>query len=69
MSFVFAPAATYLVSLFRKNCNNIKNNLTILRLDFLCSNLESNLQILLAETCTAKMLNLESNFVSKCAAQ
>ena len=59
MSFVFAPAATYLVGLCRKNCNNIKNNLTILRLDFLRSKLESNLQILLTETCTAKMLNLD----------
>jgi len=39
MSFVFAPAATYMVSLSRKNCNNIKNHLAILCLDFLRSNL------------------------------
>ena len=38
MSFVFAPAATYLVSLYR----NIKNHLTILRLDVLRSNLALN---------------------------
>ncbi|EKU10709.1 hypothetical protein CSUNSWCD_510 [Campylobacter showae CSUNSWCD] len=43
MSFVFAPAATYLVSLCRKNCNNIKNHLAILRLDVLRSNLKLNL--------------------------
>ncbi|WP_297987944.1 hypothetical protein [uncultured Campylobacter sp.] len=42
MSFVFAPAATYLVSPCRKNCNNIKNHLTILRFDVLCSNLALN---------------------------
>ncbi len=50
MSFVFAPAATHMVSLSRKNCNNIKNHLAILRLDFLRSNFKSNLQIWVAET-------------------
>ena len=60
MSFVFAPAATYMVSLSRKNCNNIKNHLTILRLNFLRSNLKSNLQILFAETRTPKMLKFKA---------
>ena len=41
MSFVFAPAATYMVSLSRKNCNNIKNHLAILCLIVLRSNLKS----------------------------
>ena len=39
MSFVFAPAATYMVSLSRKNCNNIKNHLAMLCLIVLRSNL------------------------------
>ncbi len=43
MSFVFAPAATRSVSLSRKNCNNIKNHLVILRLIVLRSNLKPNL--------------------------
>ena len=39
MSFVFVPAATYMVSLSRKNCNNIKNHLAMLCLIVLRSNL------------------------------
>ena len=42
MSFVFSPMATYLVSLCHKNCNNIKNHLTILHLIVLYSNLALN---------------------------
>ncbi|RRD54718.1 hypothetical protein EII16_04160 [Campylobacter rectus] len=37
---------------------NPKNHLAILRLDFLRSNLKSNLQILPTETCILKMSNL-----------
>nr|WP_314476475.1 hypothetical protein [uncultured Campylobacter sp.] len=57
MSFVFAPAATRSVSLSRKNYNNIKNHLTILRLIVLRSNFKNSNLI--------KFANLASNFIHR----
>ena len=54
--------ADYLSSLDLKFLHNSQNHLTILRLIVLCSNLKSN--ILLAETRTAKVLNLNLRRVS-----
>ena len=51
-------SAGYMPSAHSILLQNSKNHLAILRLNFLCSNLKSNLQICVAETRTAKILNL-----------